>query len=147
MKRISTRKSNEKDFDWTFELKKAALKDYIVQTFGPWNEVWQLQEHRKDFSSGQFEIIKVDGIDAGYLWVRRTDKAIYLIDICVAPEWQGQGIGSKMIEKLLLEAKALQLPVELGVFKVNHSALKLYEKPGFSRISETQTHILMRFFT
>jgi len=144
MKRISTRKASEKDFNWTFGLKKAALKDYIVQTFGLWNEAWQLQEHRKDFSSYQFEIIEADGASAGYLWVRRTDKSIYLVDIYVAPEYQGKGIGSQIIEKLFLEAKARQLPVELGVFKVNHSALKLYEKLGFNQISETQTHILMR---
>jgi len=144
MKNLSTRKSGEKDFALTYELKKAALKDYIVQVYGPWDEAWQLEEHRKDFSSGQFEIIEADGLDVGYLWVHRTDKAIYLVDICVFPEHQGMGIGSRLIEKLLLEAKVRHLPVELGVFKVNHSALELYKKLGFNQISETLTHILMR---
>ncbi len=141
---ITTRRSVEKDFELTFEIKKSALKDYIIQAFGPWKEDRQLAEHRKDFSSGQFEIIEADGVGAGYLWVRRTDKAIYLVDICVSPEYQGNGIGSRIIGKLLSEAKARRLPVELGVFKVNHSALKLYKKLGFNQTSETQTHILMR---
>lgn len=144
MTNMSTRKSEEKDFELTFGIKKAALKGYIVQAFGSWNEDWQLAAHRKDFSSGQFEIIEAAGVAAGYLWARRTDKTIYLVDICLSPEYQGMGIGSGLMEKLLSEARVRHLPVELGVFKVNHSALKLYEKLGFSRISETQTHILMK---
>lgn len=145
MKKLSTRKASEKDFDWTYEIKKATLQDYIVQAFGPWDEAWQLEEHHKDFSSGQFEIIEADGVDAGYLWIRRTAKIIYLVDICVSPAYQGKGIGSQIIKNMLLETKALKLPVELGVFKGNRSALKLYTKLGFSTISETQTHILMRY--
>ncbi|OGR62064.1 MAG: hypothetical protein A2X30_01390 [Elusimicrobia bacterium GWB2_63_16] len=145
MKTVVLRKSCEADLSLTFEIKKAALKDYIVATFGPWNEAWQLDEHRKDFSSGQFDVIVADGIDVGYVWIKRTDSSLYLVDVCVLPKHQGSGIGTGIIEKLLSEARTQHLPVELGVFKSNHSALKLYRRLGFKQISETPTHILMKF--
>lgn len=145
MKTVILRKASETDFDHTFEIKKAALKDYIVTTFGPWNEDWQLAEHRKDFSSGQLNVIVADGMDVGYVWIKRTDETLYLVDLCVLPKHQGAGIGTTVIEKLLLDAKDCHLPVELGVFKSNHSALKLYARLGFKQISETPTHILMKF--
>ena len=58
---------------------------------------------------------------------------------------QGAGIGTMVIEKLLSDAKACHRTVELGVFKSNHSAIKLYVRLGFKQISETPTHILMKF--
>lgn len=133
------------DFDLTFEIKKATLKDHISATFGPWDEAWQLAEHRKDFSSGQFEVIVADGMDVGYAWIKHTDKGLYLVDICVFPKHQGTGIGTEIIERLLNEAQSSHLPVELGVFKSNHSAIRLYTRLGFKQISETPTHILMKF--
>jgi len=145
MQSIVLRKACTTDIDLTFEIKKAALKEYIAATFGPWDEAWQLAEHRKDFSSGQFEVIVADGIDVGYAWIKRTAKGLYLVDICVFPEHQGTGIGTEIIERLLTEAKGSHLPVELGVFKSNHSAIRLYTRLGFNQISKTSTHILMKY--
>ena len=145
MKSVVLRKASMTDLDLTFEIKKAALKDHISATFGPWDEAWQLAEHRKDFSSGQLEVIVADGMDVGYAWIKRTPKSLYLVDICVFPEHQGTGIGTEIIGRLLTEAKNSHLPVELGVFKSNHAAIRLYTRLGFEQISETPTHILMKF--
>ena len=144
MREIFTRKATETDLDFTYYVKKAALHDYIEKTYGPWKEEWQWEEHKKDFSTGLFEIITADGADAGFTHIRRTEKAIYLVAICILPEHQGKGVGKFLIKKLICEAKALNIPVELGVFKINHSALKLYTTLGFKQISDTPTHILMR---
>ena len=143
MKEISTRKTGEGDFEFTYKVKKAALYVDIVGTFGPWNEVWQLREHQKDFSSGLLEVVTADGVDAGYIYIRRTEKVVYLVDICILPQHQGNGIGTHRIKNLLSEAKAHNIPVELGVSKINHSALKLYKSLGFNQIGVTLTHILM----
>ena len=145
MKTVILRKACETDINLTFEIKKAALKDCIVTTFGPWDENWQSSEHRKDFSSGELEVIEVDGIDVGYVWIKRTGSSLHLVDICILPKYQGSGIGSGIVEKLLSEARTQHIPVELGVFKSNRSALKLYTRLGFKQTSETPTHILMKF--
>lgn len=145
MKTVILRKACETDINLTFEIKKAALKDYIVSTFGPWDEAWQLDEHQKDFSSGELEVIEADGIDVGYVWIKRTGSSLHLVDICVFPKHQGAGIGTGIVKKLLTEARTQHIHVELGVFKSNHSALKLYTRLGFKQTSETSTHILMKF--
>lgn len=41
------------------------------------------------------------------------------------------------------EARRLGLPVRLQVLKINPRALSFYERSGFVRTGETDTHILM----
>jgi len=56
----------------------------------------------------------------------------YALAIFVAAEYQGIGVGSKLMEEILLLAKRLHARmVILEVFENNIPALKLYEKYGF----------------
>ena len=76
------------------------------------------------------------------LEVLRSDGELNLANIRVAPEYQGQGIGTRLIGEMLREAHQQGLPVTLRVLKVN-PARRLYERLGFVVVGETQTHHLM----
>jgi len=59
----------------------------------------------------------------------------HILNICVAPEYQGQGIGRKMLYKLLDTAEEKGVDsVFLEVRKSNHVAVQLYQQEGFNRI-------------
>ncbi len=52
----------------------------------------------------------------------------------ILPEFRGQGIGTKLIEKVLSHAKDLGLEkVELHVYTTNTSGIALYKKMGFEQ--------------
>lgn len=43
---------------------------------------------------------------------------------------QSQGVGSRILKKLQLQAAARNVPLQLGAFRTNTLAQKLYEKSG-----------------
>ncbi len=82
----------------------------------------------------------VDNQLAGAVWIRRlnadhgsngyVDDNTPILTIAVLPAFRGLGIGSKMMEQLLIEAGALYERISVSV--VSHSrAIGFYERHGF----------------
>jgi ribosomal protein S18 acetylase RimI-like enzyme len=67
-----------------------------------------------------------------------------MTNIEVLPDWQGKGIGTTVIQRMIEGAQKAEKPFRLQVFKVN-PARKLYERLGFIKTGETETHIQMEF--
>ena len=88
------------------------------------------------------QIVVVDGHDAGMLETRPSDSEVNLTNIRVAPEYQGRGIGARLVSDVIRDAHRRGLPVTLRVLKVN-PARHLYERLGFATVGETETHHLM----
>jgi ribosomal protein S18 acetylase RimI-like enzyme len=63
-----------------------------------------------------------------------------LVVVEVLPEWQGQGIGTRVVSRVVQEAGGV--PVSLHVLKGN-PARALYERLGFVIDGETATHVTM----
>lgn len=138
---IFTRKAGETDFELSYKAKESGYRSHVEKIWGKWDDEWQRAEHRKDFAAGLLEIVTMNGIDAGYIYVIRSAQAIKLVDMAIFPEYQGKGIGTHLVKGLLAEARLSNLVVELGAFKTNLSAIKLYERLGFTRVSENNTHV------
>ena len=90
------------------------------------------------------EVVLFDGQPSGLLKVARDGKEWHLIQIQLAPELQGHGLGAWLIEGVLAEAREAGASVELDVVKVN-PARRLYERLGFSIVAENQHAFDMRF--
>lgn len=121
------------------------MKEYVAATTG-WDEVKEKEIFTKyfDFSAYQITVIVLDGRDIGYLKIDRTEREIFLANIHVHPDYQNQGIGSRVIKSLLVEAEQQGVPVSLKVLKVNQAARQLYERFGFSIEEEAEDYYLMR---
>ncbi len=141
---ISTRKALEADFEFTYRAKERGYRANIEKIWGKWDDAWQRAEHRKDFSAGQLEVVTYDNADAGYIYVCRYPDHIQLADIAILPEFRNKGIGTHLIKQLLSEARSRGIPMGLGVFKINPSALRLYKSLGFVQVSEDDIFIRMR---
>lgn len=65
-------------------------------------------------------------------------KYAYLMDIVVAPEQRGGGIGKQLIHAVKSWAKARKMEyIELGVLTQNETAIKLYESMEFVECRKT----------
>jgi ribosomal protein S18 acetylase RimI-like enzyme len=124
-------------------VKKAALRQYIEQTWG-WDEVFQRDFHVREYHPTTTDIITWQGTDVGWLEVERGNDSFFLSEIYILPEYQSRGVGSAIIGQIIREAKETQLPLRLEVLKVNPRAQALYEKLGFVVTGESETHNLMR---
>ena len=76
---------------------------------------------------------------------RERDADVEIHTLCVAPEYQCQGIGTHITQTLVHAACERGRGVVLAVLKVNERARRLYERLGFEVVSETSYHYHMRF--
>jgi GNAT superfamily N-acetyltransferase len=141
--RPTIRPARPADSEFVYQVKKAALGEYIEQTWG-WDEVFQHDFHDREYDPTTTEIITWQGTDVGWLEVERGSNSLFLSGIYILPEYQSRGVGSAMIGEIIREAKEMQLPLMLQVLKVNPRARALYEKLGFVVTGESETHNLMR---
>lgn len=136
------RDATEADRDWLYALLRASMRDYVVQTWGDWDEAFQHPRFDDRFTTVDQQIVVVDGADVGVLIVHHEATRLVLEEIQLHPEYQSRGIGTAVLRDLLTEAAVATVPVELQVLKVN-PARGLYERLGFAVVGETDTHHLM----
>lgn len=122
--------ATNKDFDFLYQLKKIAYKEYIEQTWG-WDEEFQIKFHKENFSTENTKIIEVGTKQIGTVDVKESTSNIFISGLYLLQEYQSKGIGTKIIKDLIEEAEAKKKRLELEVLKVNSRAKKLYESLGF----------------
>jgi ribosomal protein S18 acetylase RimI-like enzyme len=86
--------------------------------------------YQENYDNAVFLVILADGVPAGRLYVNRYPKDIRIIDIALLPAYRNQGIGARILEGLLAEARATGKTVSIHVEKYN-PAMRLYHRLGF----------------
>ena len=80
-------------------------------------------------------IIEIDHHVAGYAVMSLAVKECHILNICIDPELQGQGIGRRFLHQLLIIAQARKADTAfLEVRPSNLNALSLYFSEGFNEI-------------
>ena len=102
---------------------------------------------KKFFESGwknglNHEIILCNDEPCGYCSFEETADGLMLNELVILPEFQNRGIGSRFLREKIDEAKTKKIPVQLQVLKANKAA-DLYERFGFVKTGETETHFKM----
>lgn len=54
-----------------------------------------------------------------------------LLDLAIATEFRGQGLGSAVLRRLCVTATAAGVPLRLNVWQANAGAIRLYRRLGF----------------
>lgn len=117
---------------------------YVDSIYGEWNEENQkkLFERFMKENSKNIELIYLKDELVGFYNGKDKDNNTFEIgNICVKPEYQNKGIGTAVLKEILFEHK--EQNIKLQVFKINENAIKLYEKMGFEKTDETETHYIM----
>jgi GNAT superfamily N-acetyltransferase/aspartate/glutamate racemase len=109
---------SQADFAWLFELHRAALGEYVAQTWG-WEEEVQRRMFAEAFGRPRRQVIQVGGQDVGLLAVDERSDAVYLALLELLPAWQGRGLGTEILRWLLRRARGTQRPLALSVLKAN----------------------------
>jgi ribosomal protein S18 acetylase RimI-like enzyme len=141
---IKLRPATNEDYDFLYSLHRETLKDYIDATWG-WEENWQQEYFREHFTSAEKDIIQFKGEDIGCLSVRDEGDHLFLAYIAVLPNFQRQGIGTRLIKGVMDEAEEKAVPVTLRVLRVN-PARALYEHLGFEVVKMTDERCFMETY-
>ena len=133
----------EDDYDFVYDVKKNAYKKYVEECWGAWIEEDQRKLFEKFISTVKDNTyIIMDGDKKiGFYNGEILENGNYEVgNICIISEYQGKGIGSKILKDILEENK--DKDIEIQYFKQNPVG-RLYERLGFVSSGETQFHYQM----
>src|SRR5579885_2108044 len=125
--------------DW---LTRTVMESYVSKTWSGTAERNAYFEKNK-FDRASTKIIQVNGKDIGRLSLIRSKDSLVLDNIHLLPEFQGKGIGTKIIEQVMNDAHAQGQSVALQVLRVNPAA-KLYLKMGFKIYKREAERLYLR---
>jgi ribosomal protein S18 acetylase RimI-like enzyme len=131
---IALRPATPADSEFCYQLHKAAMGSYVTATWG-WDEHVQREHHARAFNPGRWQIITVAGTDIGMLDTEHRPDEIYLARIEIHPDYQGHGIGTRLIGVLIDEARQNGKALILDVLAVNHRAQALYQRLGMTEVA------------
>ena len=123
----STRKEELDAWGWPVEMRSAFLQ----------MQFQAYQGHRTAFPRADFLIVQLAGANIGRMIVDRDETAFRLVDIALLPEYRNAGVGTALIQKLLVEAASAGKPLRLTVRKGNRAA-RLYHRLGFVKTGGTE---------
>lgn len=136
------RKCNETDIKFIYELKEKCFKWFVEKIYG-WNEQLQIKLTQKEMNEhmADMNIIQHENTDIGVFTFYYDDNC----DACVGmfailPDYQGKGIGTQILTNVLEENKNVR--IYLKTYREN-PARNLYQRVGFRKYDETETHWLM----
>jgi [ribosomal protein S18]-alanine N-acetyltransferase len=101
--------------------------------------------HRYPWTPGNFSdaldngylcrVVELDGAIAGYAVMMPALDEIELLDIGIVAEYQGKGLGSELLQRMMELARSINMQrMFLEVRPSNVAALALYNKHGFREI-------------
>jgi ribosomal protein S18 acetylase RimI-like enzyme len=138
---ITLRPANQEDMPFLLDLRQQTMNPYVIASglMPSTEELLQRILFRFDCA----RIVQLAGEAVGMLKVARDGKDWYLIQIQLRPVFQGQGLGSQLIQSVIDEAVNEEASLSLHVRKVN-PARRLYERLGFTVVEETKDAYKMR---
>jgi len=131
----STREDEMSLLDWDATEKEA----FLEMQFNAQHRYYQ-----EKFSNASFQIVLLDGEPIGRLYLDRRADEIRIIDIALLTNHRRQGIGSNLMQAILTEAQAAELPIRIHVER-NNPALRLYQRLGFVQVSESGFYLLLEW--
>lgn len=118
------------------ELAQVQWEEGQKEAFIRWQFEMQQKEYETRFPDARYDVILVDGIPAGRIWVGIDDKQIRLLDIAVMDQFQNRGVGTILLRRLMDEAARVNKPLRHMVFVLNDNAHRFYERLGFRVIED-----------
>ena len=135
------REANDSDSCFIEKVKLLTSPDVI-----PNSMLWDDDEHRDRVLGHSYAavIIQIEGVDVGFFQLAYSKIENHLMQIRLLPEWQGKGIGSKLIAALQALCAKSKTSISLHVYTDNR-ALRLYCGLGFEVVKSDGAAYLMRW--
>lgn len=135
---ITFRQADINDFEDVLKLYKQVIKT----TFTTWDKDYPSKDMIKDDIQSNRLLVMLD--DNKIIGVAAVDDNKFIDEgekiggfarICVSPDYQHQGLGTKLVKYIIEKLKTSGCKkIKLRVSINNPTAIKMYERCGFSRV-------------
>lgn len=142
---VTTRPAAVSDKTFLGDVFLRSLRQAITATRGEWNEGREAAQFHEQLDLTHTSVVRYRGTDVGFMMLRYQGTDVEIHTLCVAPEYQGQGIGTRVTQELVTAVRQRGRGIVLSVLKTNARAKALYERLGFVVIGESRQHYQMRF--
>ena len=133
MEPLSLRPAAEADIPFLVELRRQTMSDHQLASGVVPSEEERMRRVLAQFDCAQV-ILQADK-PVGLLKVRREGRTWELVQVQLLPSLQGKGVGTKLLQSLVQEAREAGAGLKLNVLKAN-PARRLYERIGFVVVGE-----------
>jgi ribosomal protein S18 acetylase RimI-like enzyme len=141
---LGLRQAGGSDLAFLCSVRRSAMDPFLSEV-----GVFVSDERNEELIRWRYDCVSLitlhDGETVGYVKLIREPPKWVVAQIAVASEFQGRGIGSSVIRKILGEATSDGVAVSLSVYKNNVGALRLYEKLGFRIIGASEREHLLEW--
>lgn len=96
--------------------------------------------YRNQHPDATFHVVEVDGVPAGRLIVDRSGPALHVLDIALAPDQRGRGLGQALLRDLGREGRPITLSAVRG-----GRALNLYRRLGFVPVGGDDVYLALEW--
>jgi GNAT superfamily N-acetyltransferase len=138
---IVLRPAVSQDFEYCKRLYFTGMKK-IIEELGL-DMAAQAASFLQNWDLAEVRIIAVGNSEVGWLQSSVRDDGLFVAQLFVDDPFQGQGIGTEVMNRLIGEASRLNQAVRLAVVKTN-PALRLYERLGFHITHEDDRKFYMK---
>lgn len=136
--RLSSTPDDEK---FALDAKLAAMRPHIVKRWG-WDEDFQREVHQRRFGEKPFFQILFKEQKLGTVSFEVFVDYARFGEFYLFPEFQNQGLGSKVLKHCLQQADKLSLPVRLEYLRWSPVG-SLYRRNGFVETGRSEIHYFM----
>jgi ribosomal protein S18 acetylase RimI-like enzyme len=137
--KLLLRKATPNDADLTFAIEQSSFKEYSDAVYRT-----KIESHRREFDSENIQIIEYDNQNIGYLEIEEKNHSLEIINILIQKDFQNQGFGRQLLDKLIADGQKKSKGIELQVLKNNPKAKRFYENSGFQVYFETEFEYKMK---
>ena len=103
------------------------------------------QSIRTRYPNAEDRIVMVDEIPAGWFAKADLDDEIRWLDLMIAADHRGKGVGTAVLKEAMAESNRARKPARFSVSVMNGRAIQLYEHLGFRRIGGDEVQHIMEY--
>lgn len=102
----------------------------------------QDRHYREHYDGASFDVVELDGVPVGRLYVARWADEIRIMELSLLAEQRGAGLGTRLVRSILEEAAREGKRTSVHVEQHN-PARRLYERLGFVPVADRAVYVLM----
>jgi GNAT superfamily N-acetyltransferase len=133
--RVSLRAATRGDVPFLVELRRQTMVPHQVASgvVPSEEELTRRVVSRYEFA----QIVLLDDQPIGLFKVPRDGLQWEVMQVQLSPHWQGGGVGTLLIQRVVAEAESVGATLRLSVLRAN-PARRLYERLGFAVVEEKE---------
>ncbi|MFB0980934.1 MAG: GNAT family N-acetyltransferase [Alteromonadaceae bacterium] len=138
---IGFRQAQQNDIGYLLQLRKATMGEHLIEAGLNLSDQQHLDRVNEYFADSSLILMNKQPI--GLIKLGVLPDKLHIRQLQISPQYQGKGIGGKVLGLVKVKAMELGLPLTLNVL-LSNPVISLYLRNGFSVISQNVLEYQMR---